>query len=340
MKSILKATFLMTAYNSSKTIAEAVHSVLKQTHKEFQLIIVDDASTDDTPDIISSIIDSRILLIRNETNLYIPDAANTGLEKIQTPYMLRIDSDDICLPNRLELQLDYMEKNPQTGVCGSYVHFFGFKNVNWIMPCANDEIKVYMLFNNCFANSSVMIRMESLRQNDFTYSNHYLYPPMEDYDLWLRLLPHTRFANLPEVLVKKRWHKDSMSVVYSSQAWHKLDDFFTEHLPALGFELNARETDIHTLFSSNLKGEYFSVKPNEYARYFEKIIDQAELNPLFNKDAVKKMCIKKWMLQVENIKLGQIDKIREHLKLTKDLFGNNMWRYFMKKKLKQVISKN
>ena len=226
-----KATFLMTAYNSSKTIAEAVHSVLKQSYREFQFIIVDDASTDDTPEIITSIHDSRILLIRNETNMYIPDAANTGLEKIETPYMLRIDSDDICLPNRLESQLNFMEKNPQTGVCGSFVHFFGFKNENWIMPCGDDEIKTYMLFNNCFANSSVIARMDVMKQHGFKYRNNYLYPPMEDYDLWLRMMPYTQFANLPEVLVKRRLHKDSLSVIYSSQTWHKLNDFFDEHLP-------------------------------------------------------------------------------------------------------------
>jgi glycosyltransferase involved in cell wall biosynthesis len=335
-----KATFLMTAYNSRKTIAEAVNSVLNQSYKEFQLIIVDDASTDDTQDIVASIKDSRIQLIRNETNLYIPDAANVGLAKIETPYMLRIDSDDICLPNRLEMQLDYMEKHPLTGVCGSYVHFFGYKNVNWIMPCENNEIKAYMLFNNCFANSSVIVRMDVLKLHNLSYRNTYLYPPMEDYDLWFRMMPVTQFANLPEVLVKKRWHKDSMSVVYSSQAWHKLDDFFNEHLPTLGFKLNSRETDIHTLFSSNLKGEYFSVKPEEYAAYFKNFMAQAALIPILDIEAVKQMCIKKWMLLSENINPGQIDKIREHLRLTKELFGENMWGYFVKKKLRQLISKN
>jgi glycosyltransferase involved in cell wall biosynthesis len=209
-----KATFLMTAFNSSKTIAEAVNSVLNQSYKEFQLIIVDDASTDDTPDIITSIKDSRIQLIRNESNLFIPD---------------------ICIPNRLEMQLDYMEKHPFTGVCGSYVHFFGDRNENWIMPCENNEIKAYMLFNNCFANSSVIVRMDVLKMDNLSYRNSYLYPPMEDYDLWFRMMPVTQFANIQQVLVKKRWHNDSMSVVYSSQAWHKLDDFFTEHMPTLGF---------------------------------------------------------------------------------------------------------
>ena len=333
-----KATFLMTAYNSRKTIAEAVYSVLKQSYSEFQFIIVDDASTDDTADIITSIKDSRIQLVRNKKNLYIPDAANAGLAKIETPYMLRIDSDDICLPNRLQLQLDYMEKHPQTGVCGSFIHFFGNKNVNWIMPCINFEIKAYMLFNNCFANSSVMVRMDVLKQHNLSYRNAYLYPPMEDYDLWLRMMPHTEFANLPEVLVKKRWHKDSMSVIYYSQSWHKLDDFFNEHLLGLGFELNAREVDIHTLFSTNLKGENLSIKPAEFAAYFEKIMAQAELTSLLDKDALRKICIKKWMLLTENINPVQFDKIREHLRLTKQLFGENMWGYFVKKKIRQVVS--
>jgi glycosyltransferase involved in cell wall biosynthesis len=336
---MIHATFLMTAYNSSKTIAEAVHSVLKQSCKEFQFIIVDDASTDDTPEIIASIHDSRILLIRNETNLYIPDAANIGLAKVETPYVLRIDSDDICLPNRLELQLDYMQKNPQTGVCGSYVNFFGLKNVNWIMPCDNNDIKAYLLFNNCFANSSVIVRMDVLKKYNFSYRNHYLYPPMEDYDLWFRLLPYTQFANYPEVLVKKRWHKDSMSVVYSTQSWHKLDDFFTEHLPEMGIKFNQRETDMHTLLSTNLKGEYFNVKAIDYALYFKNLITQTESNTLFNREAVRKMCIKKWMLLAEHISLFDYSEVREYLRLTREIFGANMWRYFLKKKISQLVTK-
>jgi hypothetical protein len=84
----------------------------------------------------------------------------------------------------------------------------------------------------------------------------------------------------------------------------------------------------------------FSIKPEEYAAYFTKLMAQAALNPLLDKEAVKKMCIKKWMLLTENINPGQINKIRKHLRLTKELFGDNMWAYFVKKKLRQLISKN
>jgi glycosyltransferase involved in cell wall biosynthesis len=334
---MIKATFLMTAFNSSATIREAVQSVLKQSYHDFQLIIVDDASTDATPEIISDIKDSRIQLIRNDKNLYIPEAANVGLAKIKTPYMLRIDSDDVCLPGRLEMQLDYMEKNPETGVCGSYVHFFGYKKGSWIMPCKNDDIRAYMLYNNCFANSSVIVRMDVLNKYNLSYSNSYLYPPMEDYDLWMKMMPLTRFANLPQMLVKKRWHKDSMSVVYASQAWHKSDDFFTEHLPALGINFNQRETDIHTLLSYNLRGEFFNVKPEEFAEYFKNLMAQAELNPLFSKAAVDKIFLKKWMMLADQINLLNWVKVKKHLNQTRELFGKNMWQYFVKKKIRQLI---
>jgi glycosyltransferase involved in cell wall biosynthesis len=334
---MVKASFLMLAYNSSKTIAEAVQSVLKQSCKEFKLIIVDDASTDATPDIISSFHDSRIQFVRNEKNLYIPDSANIGLQLIDTPYMLRIDSDDICLSTRLEKQLAFMEKHAQIGVCGSYVQFFGYKNAKWIMPCPDNEIKAYMIFNNCFANSSVIVRMDVMKNHDLSYRSRYLYPPMEDYDLWIRMLPFTGFANLPEVLVKKRWHKDSLSEVYSSQAWHKLNDFFEEHLPALGIPLNPRDRNMHTHFSCNLRGGDLNVKQADYAVYLEKLLAQTGDHHLFDHAAIKKLCLKKWMLFVEQIKLKDVDKIRQHFQLTRELFDVSYKIYFLKKKIKQLI---
>lgn len=332
-----KATFLMTAYNSQKTIAEAVHSVLNQSYKEFELIIVNDASTDDTSQIISSIHDSRIQLITNQSNLYITEAANIGLENVKTAYLLRIDSDDICMPNRLKLQLDFMEKNPQIGVCGSFVKFTGDKNDNWMMPCSNNEIKAYMLYNNCFANSSVIIRMDVLRQNNLKYSSNYLYPPMEDYDLWFRMMPFTQFANLPVVLVKKRWHNNSMSVKHAAKSDQNNCKFFNDHLPAFGIDLNAREIEIHSFLSSNFKVGKPDASPIEYANYFKKMIAQAELNPLFDQESIKSICVKKWMLLTENIKLTQYNKVKAHLSLTRELFGENLWQYFIKKKIRQIL---
>jgi hypothetical protein len=103
--------------------------------------------------------------------------------------------------------------------------------------------------------------------------------------------------------------------------------------------MNPRDRDIHTHFSSNLKGEYLNVKPADYAVYLRKLMTQTKKIQYFENAAVEKMCVKKWMLLAEHIKLRKIEKVREHLHLTKELFGENMWQYFLKKKLRQVVSK-
>ena len=148
----------MTAYNSAAYISESIASVLNQDEKDFAFIIVDDASTDATPEIISSFKDPRIQLIQNEKNLHIAEAANVGLREVKMEYVLRIDSDDICLPNRLSVQLGFMESHPEIDVCGSYIEFLGSKTGVWKMPLTNAAIKARMLWDNVIANSSGSIK--------------------------------------------------------------------------------------------------------------------------------------------------------------------------------------
>ena len=112
---------IMAAYNAADHLAASIQAVLDQTFTDFELIIIDDASTDATPEIIAQFDDARIVALRNAANLNAAGARNRGLEVAQGKYIAIADSDDICLPHRLEKQVAYLEAHPQVGVLGHTV---------------------------------------------------------------------------------------------------------------------------------------------------------------------------------------------------------------------------
>ena len=258
-----KATFLMTAYNAEAYIRESIQSVLNQTHKSFILLIVDDASTDKTAEIIASFKDPRIEYIRNEQNLGTAEASNVGLDLIKTPYILRIDSDDICEPGRLGLQLKFMEHHHQVGVCGSFVEFFGLRKEVWKMPIEDSIIRARLIWDNVIANSSTIIRTKVLKEHNIRYDSQGRKPPMEDYQMWLQLIPFTEFANIPQVLVKKREHAKSQSAIYEDQMLASLTQLYTWAFSYFGLKASADEIKLHLLgkvqparFSRQIGGNY------------------------------------------------------------------------------------
>ena len=201
-------TVLMPVYNAQKYIAESVESVLMQSFGDFEFLIIDDASTDQTVPILKSFNDPRIKLIEKPENTGYTQSLNTGLKIAKGKYVGRMDSDDISLPNRFAKQLSFMESNPEVIVCGTQYEVMGKNNAVYL-PTNNAEIRLALLWANCLVHSSVMIRKNALIQSSVYYDA--LKEPSEDYDLWVRLLPIGHLYNIPEVLVSYRIHYASVS---------------------------------------------------------------------------------------------------------------------------------
>ncbi|UJH92513.1 glycosyltransferase [Antarcticibacterium sp. 1MA-6-2] len=201
-------TVLMPVFNAEKYIAASVESVLNQSYEDFEFLIIDDASTDQTVSIIKSYSDARIKLIEKRKNTGYTNSLNTGLKIAQGKYVGRMDSDDISLPNRFAKQISFLESNPEVIVCGTQHEIMG-KNNAVSLPTKNAEIRLALLWGNCLVHSSVMIRKDALIQSSVYYDA--LKEPSEDYDLWVRLLPIGHLYNIPEVLVSYRIHYASVS---------------------------------------------------------------------------------------------------------------------------------
>ncbi|HXU25950.1 MAG TPA: glycosyltransferase family 2 protein [Bacteroidia bacterium] len=199
----------MAAYNEEKYIGEAIESILGQTYKNFEFIIVNDGSTDKTESIITSYTDERIKYIKNEENIKLIDSLNKGLLAAKGEYIARMDADDISLPNRLERQVSFMESNPDIGLSGSQLIVFGDFEGEMKYPLDHADILLHLFLTSSFGNNVVIFRKNILEQNKLYFPKGYFHA--EDYKCWTNWVKHTKVVNLPDLLVKYRSHQESVS---------------------------------------------------------------------------------------------------------------------------------
>ncbi len=205
-------SIIMTAYNEERYIKEAIDSILQQTFSNFELILINDGSTDRTDEIIKLFTDSRIKYICNKKNLRLITCLNIGLELARGKYIARMDSDDICYLDRLKKQVDFLECNPEIGILGSNLEVFGDTKGFMTYPEKDDDIRIYLLTTSSFGNNVVMIRKDILHKLKFQFNNEYLHA--EDYKAWSEIIKHAKGYNFQEPLVKYRAHTSSVSNKY------------------------------------------------------------------------------------------------------------------------------
>ncbi|HEX2628788.1 MAG TPA: glycosyltransferase [Chitinophagaceae bacterium] len=207
-----KVTVLMPAYNAGAFIGDAIRSVLAQTFTAFELLIIDDGSTDNTGSIVRSFNDPRIRLI-TQSNRGISTTLNLGLSESHTEYIARFDADDICYPNRLEAQFSFLQVNPEYVIvgCNADYHDMNDQYVFTYQPPGHssediDEIKEDI----CpFIHSGVMYKKQAVL-NAGGYNEHA--HTFEDHLLWIKLLQQGRGCNLSETLIRVRLHPASITI--------------------------------------------------------------------------------------------------------------------------------
>lgn len=210
MKKTPKISVLMPTYNAEEYIATAIESILNQTFSDFEFIIINDGSTDNTADIVKTYAkaDKRIKFVDNKKNQGLVAVLNQGLDMANGEYIARMDSDDISLPQRFARQVEYMDANPDVGVLGTAGQNFGADNSTNISPEIVDVIE--LIRGVGFYHPSVMMRKSVLDEYNLRYDPNY--PLAEDHELWSRMLNVTKMRNIPDVLLKYRVHENSVSV--------------------------------------------------------------------------------------------------------------------------------
>ena len=206
----------MPVYNGEKFLREAIDSILSQTFSDFEFIIVDDGSTDNSLNIIRSYTDPRIRVIENKRNLGGSASRNKGIKMSRGKYIAVMDADDISLPGRFARQLAFMDANPHIGVCGTQREDFGNRTKKFVVLNKHEEIVTNFLFSCRINHPSVFMRKNILLSLGGFYNTKYRLT--EDYELWIRLfLRGAKFANLDETLIRYRWHGSNASVAFSTE---------------------------------------------------------------------------------------------------------------------------
>ena len=206
-----KVSVVMPAYNAEKYIGEAIDSILDQTFTDFEFIIINDGSTDRTREIVLEYNDPRIVLLENEKNSGIVVSLNKGLNIARGEYIARMDSDDIAVPERLQIQVKYMDRHPKIGVLGSGIKKFGdeINNEKKVFSQNPKKLKAELLFATCIAHPTVVMRKAVL--DAFLIQYEIEYSGAEDFLMWWRLSQKTQIATLPDILLNYRIHKSQIT---------------------------------------------------------------------------------------------------------------------------------
>ena len=219
-KHVPSISVCMVTYNASPFLRECLDSILSQTFSDYELLIVDDGSTDDTVDIIRSYPDRRIRLIRHRHD-YIA-SLNLLYNNALGKYIARMDADDIMVSDRLQAQYEYMEAHPETDILGGHMHCFNAGEYDCILPAGTDITMPQMLEQCYVANPTSFIRRSSWVSHHLSYRSEGIYA--EDYNLWLdALLGGLRIRNLDKIVVHYRFNPEQISCKYKEiQAAHAM----------------------------------------------------------------------------------------------------------------------
>jgi len=233
----------MPVYNGSKFLVEAIDSILNQTFNDFEFLIIDDGSTDQSIDQIKSYDDPRIQLIVNKKNIGQSATLNKGLDLARGKYVARMDQDDISMPERIKKQFEFMENNSDVDVCGSWLRLMGKYDGILELETDSEKIKMNLLTNVNLAHSSVMIRKGTLVNCNLNYNP--TFSVAQDYDLWVRMFEYCSFANLPEPLLRYRMHDDQSSINLEQENHVETNRVLTNLLKKMGVKPDDSDLIIH-----------------------------------------------------------------------------------------------
>lgn len=253
-----KITVLMPVYNAQQYLNEAIDSILNQTFTDFEFLIINDGSTDGSKKIILSYKDPRIRYLENKKNLGVTKTLNRGLRLAKGEYIARMDADDISLPNRFKKQVEFIEKNLQVAVCGTWARLIGNKSHNndiWKSPSDFQSIKSLALFYSPIYHPTVLIRNNMLKRYNLSYNPSFTHA--EDYELWVRIMKKAKVANLKEVLLFHRIHPGEVGNIYKQTQVESANRVRLYQLNKLGIFPKPEELAVHQAIS------YWQFKPDK-----------------------------------------------------------------------------
>jgi glycosyltransferase involved in cell wall biosynthesis len=289
-------TVFMAVYNTGEYVKLAVDSILHQTYPHFELIIVNDGSTDSSDAIISAYTDERIIYLKNEKNIGIVKSRNLGIDRMGGKYLAVLDSDDVACPDRLQKQVAFMEANPEYGLCGTYFHVINCQGetIDRIkFPLEDKDIRAYLHLGNCFCHSSIVIRAELIKKYGYSEANLL----GEDYKLFLDIVSECKLANLPFLGCYYRVHKKNVSYQMNGEMFTSIKEINRYNLTKLNFPFTEKQLEVHSHFLI-FNADYFNELENfdELENWVKTLISVTQSDPDLNRPVVFKFLLHRWFV--------------------------------------------
>ncbi|WP_298648579.1 glycosyltransferase family 2 protein [uncultured Proteiniphilum sp.] len=234
-----KISVLILLYNSGSFLRETIDSVLAQTFKDFEVLLMDDGSEDNTAGIIGTYQDPRIRYERCPRNF--AGTFNRGLSKAKGKYIALFDHDDIMVPNRLQVQFDFMETHTDIVACGAWMQEFGVSSNKWLAVNEYDQIILEFIDRKAIymCNPTLFIRKESIDTHNLHYKEGYYFHA--DIKFWLDIIKIGKVANIPEILVWYRTSKTQTSKQTRLELQKTAEVVFLELIDYLFFRIDDNE---------------------------------------------------------------------------------------------------
>lgn len=279
-----QVSVIMPVYNSQTFVGEAISSVLSQSYTDFEFLIIDDCSTDESASVIKKYTDKRIRFYQNEKNQGYIKSLNYLLNECKGTFIVRHDNDDFSSKDRILNQVTFLENNPDHLICGSNCRGVGFKNAVSFLPKTDSECRVYMIFNSPFYHPSVCFRRKVFSEYNLLYNSDLM--PAEDYDMWIRISQFGKMANLPSIEFNLRIHNSNTSSLNSQKQKKILLSLRDRYLSEI-LQLKIQDNENNLLSSITYSNSFTNIEVIEIERLFLKIrtsnfttgiLDKADLN--------------------------------------------------------------
>ncbi|WP_165044796.1 glycosyltransferase family 2 protein [Dysgonomonas sp. ZJ709] len=225
-------TVMIPVYNAESFLRETIDSVLCQTYYDFELLLLDDGSTDSSIDIIKSYKDSRICYISCSHDFV--GTLNKGLDIAKGKYLALLDHDDLMMPHRLQMQYNYLESNLNIIACGGYMHSFGWYSKEIKAPLEYNELINEMIIRSPMLNPTGFIRRDAIVSHNIRYQKGYSFAA--DFKFWADLVKVGKVVNIPKILTLYRTYNQQTSIVFrkeSSVGAHSIQLEIVEYLLSL-----------------------------------------------------------------------------------------------------------
>jgi glycosyltransferase involved in cell wall biosynthesis len=297
-------TVMMPIYNGEEFVADALESILEQTFRDFEFLIIDDGSTDKSVEIIEGYGDPRIRLVCNDERIALIRTLNRGLELARGKYIARMDADDISLPERLERQVSFLEANLDVGVCGTWVVSMGDREGEiWSYPESAGEIRCRLLFHAALAHPTVCMRRETFDRHALRFDEAYQHA--EDYELWGRASEVFPLANIGSVLLRYRIHAGSVTQTHCDAQEATVKRIHRERLGRLGLTPTEEELFIHRwVITSGPSGEILPL--SELGDWLEKLLRSNEAHGFYPRPTFERLLGQFWLKAAyRNLAAGQ-----------------------------------